>query len=276
MTVLTTRIATPDPVLRAPMSDSTDRLDVIAVAPHPDDLEITCGATLAKLVRQGYRVGIIDLTTGEPTPRGSEEIRAREAEAARSILGVHVRINLGLPNRILMDGPEARFRLGTELRRLRPSVLITVAGRTPAASPDHHQGHLLTEAGRFYSQLTKWDDRFADSAPYRVPHLVYAPTPFDAEQRLWHSTFVIDVSDTMDMKVESIRCYESQFDTARFEMVEHFVRGRAATDGARCGFKYGELFALPHPVGAADLVQLVRGATDGPPPRPGGDHLPMG
>src|SRR5580700_7394011 len=109
------------------------RLDLVAVAPHPDDLEITCGGTLAKLVKQGYRVGIIDLTSGEPTPRGSDEIRQREAEAARKILGVQVRINLGLPNRVLMDSPEGRFRLGTELRRLQPKVVITMAGRTPAA-----------------------------------------------------------------------------------------------------------------------------------------------
>jgi N-acetylglucosamine malate deacetylase 1 len=258
------------------MSDLPDRLDVVAVAPHPDDVEITCGGTLALLVRQGYRVGIFDLTSGEPTPRGTEDTRAREAEAARRVLGVHVRINLGLPNRILMDEPDGRFRLGTELRRFRPTVLITVASRTPAASPDHHQAHLLTEAGRFYSQLSKWDDRFADTAPYRVPHLVYAPTPFDAEQRHWHSTFVIDVTATMEQKLEAIRCYESQFDSARMEMVKHFLSGQAAADGGRCGFKYGELFALPHPVGAADLVRLVRGAADGPPPKAGKDHLPMG
>src|SRR5215208_2853099 len=96
-----------------------DRLDVIAVAPHPDDLELTCGGTLAKLVHQGYRDGIVDLTTGEPTPRGPEAIRAREAEAARQVLGVHVRINLNLPSRVLMDGPDARFRLATELRKFR-------------------------------------------------------------------------------------------------------------------------------------------------------------
>ncbi len=258
------------------MSDNLEPLDVIAVAPHPDDVELTCGATLAKLVRQGYRVGIIDLTTGEPTPRGNEETRAREAEAARKVLGGHVRINLGLPNRGLMDGPDGRFRLGTEISRLRPSVLITVAGRTPAASPDHHQGHLLTEAARFYSQLTKWDERFDGSSPYRVPHLVYAPIPFDAEQRQWHSTFVVDVSDTLDQKLESARCYESQFDPARFEMVAHFVKGYAAAQGARCGFKYGELFALPHPAGTTDLIRLVRAGSDAPPPKPGADHLPMG
>jgi N-acetylglucosamine malate deacetylase 1 len=258
------------------MSIVADPLDIVAVAPHPDDVEITCGGTLAKLVKQGYRVGIFDLTTGEPTPRGSEEIRAREAEAARRILGVQVRINLGLPNRVLMDSPEGRFRLGTELRRFRPSILMTVAGRTPAASPDHNQGHLLVESSRFYSQLTKWDDRFDSTEPYRVPHLVYVPTPFDAEQRLWHSTFVIDVSDTFEQKLEVIRCYESQFDAARFEMLKHFISGQAAADGARCGFKYGERFALPHPVGASDLVRLVRGATDGPPSKPGQGHLPLG
>src|SRR5215470_1686869 len=131
-----------------------EHLDVVAVGPHPDDLEIICGGTLALLVQQGYRVGIFDLTTGEPTPRGSEEIRAREAEEARRVLGVPVRINLALPNRELMDGPAARYALATQLRRFRPTVLLGVAGRTPAASPDHHQAHLIIEAARFYSQLT--------------------------------------------------------------------------------------------------------------------------
>lgn len=254
----------------------SERLDVVAVAPHPDDLEITCGGTLAKLVKQGYRIGIIDLTTGEPTPRGSEEIRAREAEAAREVLGVHVRINLGLPNRVLMDGPDHRFRIATELRRFRPAMVITVAGRTPAASPDHHQGHLLAEASRFYSQLTKWDDRFDGTTPYRVPHLVYAPFPFDAEQRLWHSTLVQDITDTFEQKLAAIRCYSSQFDDARFEMVRHFVGGRNAADGSRCGFKYGELLALPHPVASTDLVKLTQAGNDPATVRPGKDHLPMG
>lgn len=259
------------------MSDE-QRLDVVAVAPHPDDVEIICGGTLAKLVKLGYRVGIFDLTSGEPTPRGSEEVRKREAEAAREVLGVHVRINLGLPNRVLMDAPEFRFRLGAELRRYRPDVLITTAGRTPAASPDHHQAHLLAEASRFYSQLTKWDDRFEGTDPYRVPHLVYAPFPFDAEQRSWHSTFIIDITDTFEQKLAAVRCYGSQFDEARFEKVRHFVGGANAYAGARCGFAYGELFALPHPVGGSDLMAIVRGGKGTPAPvqLPGKDHLPMG
>src|SRR5262245_34749360 len=98
-------------------------LDVLALAPHPDDLEILCGGTLAKLAAQGYRVGMIDLTTGEPTPRGSPEIRAREAEAARQALGVPLRVNLKLPNRELMDCPPNRYVIATELRRYRPQVV---------------------------------------------------------------------------------------------------------------------------------------------------------
>ena len=95
------------------MTEPPDRLDVVAVAPHPDDLEITCGGTLAKLVKQGYRVGIIDLTSGEPTPRGSrgDPRRARPRPPARRS-ACHVRVNLGLPNRVLMDCPGEPLRAG--------------------------------------------------------------------------------------------------------------------------------------------------------------------
>jgi LmbE family N-acetylglucosaminyl deacetylase len=173
---------------------------------------------------------------------------------------VQVRVNVGLPNRVLMDSPENRFTLATHLRRWRPSVVLCPAGRTPAASPDHYQGQLLVEGARFYSQLTKWNERFAGTEPYRVPQLVYAPFPFDAEQRHWHSTFVIDISETFEQKLEAIRCYHSQFDPARFDKLKHSVTGYNNYQGARCGFLYGELFALPHPVGSADLMQMVLGA----------------
>jgi len=259
------------------LTETTERLDVVAIAPHPDDLEILCGGTLAKLVKQGYRVGIFDLTSGEPTPRGTPEKRIQEAETARQALGVPVRLNIDLPNRILMDAPEHRFRLATELRRYRPTTIICAAGRTPAASPDHHQGHMLIEASRFYSQLTKWDERFDGVPPYRVPHLVYAPFPTEAEQRHWHSTFIVDISDTIDAKIASIQAYESQFDAERFSKVKHFITSANGFTGARCGFMYGEMFALPHPVGTDDLLSLVRGSKGSIAAvlLPGQDHLPM-
>jgi N-acetylglucosamine malate deacetylase 1 len=257
--------------------ETVEKLDVVALAPHPDDLEILCGGTLAKLVKQGYRVGIFDLTSGEPTPRGSLETRAQEAETARQILGVQVRLNLNLPNRVLMDGPEARFRVATELRKYQPTLVITAAGRTPAASPDHHQGHLIAEASRFYSQLTKWDERFDNTAPYRVPHLVYSLFPSDAEVRHWQSTFVIDITDTFEQKMAAIEAYKSQFDDARFSKVRHYISSANGYQGARCGFMFGELFALPHPVGADDLLKLVLGGKGSlaPVQLPGKDHLPL-
>ena len=246
----------------------TAQVDVVAVAAHPDDLEITCGGTLALLVRQGYRVAMIDLTDGEPTPRGTPEIRAREAEAARQVLGVPLRISVGLPNRLLMDSPENRFALATWFRRLRPQIVIAMAGRTPAASPDHYQAQLLIEAARFYSQLTKWDARFAGTAPYRVPHLVYAPVPGDAEIRHWHTTLVVDISDTFEQKLQAVRCYQSQFDEARFERMRHFLSSYNGFLGSRCGFRYGELFALPQPLGTMDLFRTVLGGQAPKPPTP--------
>jgi N-acetylglucosamine malate deacetylase 1 len=254
-----------------------DRLDVLAVGPHPDDLEITCGGTLALLVKQGYRVGMLDLTTGEPTPRGTLEIRAREAEAARKVLDVPFRRCVGLPNRELMDSPENRFVLATWFRRLTPSIVICTSGRTPAASPDHNQGQLLVEAARFYSQLTKWDDRFGGTPPYRVPHLVYAPFPFDAEVRHYHGSFVVDVTSTFAQKMEAIRCYDSQFDESRFAKVRHFVSGNNISVGGRCGFAYGEFFALPTTIGTSDLFTLVEGgkATAAPVSLPGQPAPPL-
>jgi bacillithiol biosynthesis deacetylase BshB1 len=243
-----------------------ERFDVVAVAAHPDDLEITCGGTLAKLVRQGYRVAMVDLTNGEPTPRGTPETRAREAEAARAVLGVQRRILLDLPNRVLMDNPENRFQLATLFRRLRPTMVLVTAGRTPAGSPDHFQAHLLVEAARFYSQLTKWDERFDNVPPFRVPHLVYVPFAFDAEWRQWHGSFIIDINDTLELKLQAIHCYHSQFDDARFERLRHYISNSNGAIGSRCGFLYGEFFALPVPVGGHDLHAVVMGGKGSPAP----------
>jgi len=116
------------------------RLDVIAVGAHPDDVEIACGGTLAKLARQGYRVGIIDLTDGEPTPASpGPEVRLAEAKAAAEVLGVEVRVQLDMPNRRLFDSFEARVALAKEFRKYRPRLVLGFGEKTPLASPDHWQ-----------------------------------------------------------------------------------------------------------------------------------------
>ena len=246
-------------------------LDIIFTAPHPDDLEIGMGGAIAKLVKLGYRVGMIHMTNGEPTPRGTPETRLKELRAAADVLGVQVCEMLGLTNRELMDEPAARYALATAIRRYRPKILVSMAGRTPAASPDHYQGQLITEAARFYSQLTKWNDRFDGTEPFRVDHLVYRPLRFAAEVTHWHSQFVVDITDTIDQKIEAIRCYRSQFDGERFEGLEHYVRCGAGVEGGLIGVRFGELYALPRPLGITDMVATLGDWKIPPPFREPGD-----
>jgi len=236
---------------------SEQPLDIVFAAPHPDDLEIGCGGTIAALVRQGYRVGMVHLTDGEPTPRGDRETRLAEAREAAKVLGAHVCEILPLTNRELMDVPAARYTLATVLRRYQPRILVGLAGRTVAASPDHYQAQLLAEGARFYAQLTKWDNRFDDTAPHRVDHLVYRPVPSSAETMFFPATFVVDISSTLEAKLEAIRCYRSQFDGPRWERLRHYVVSIAGAEGMRCGYRYGELYALPRPVGVKDMVGLL-------------------
>lgn len=243
------------------------RLDVVFTAPHPDDIEIGMGGTVAKMVHQGYRVGIVHMTNGEPTPRGTPETRQKEMQAAAEVLGAQVCEMLGLPNRLLMDGPDARYALATVLRRFRPKILVGMAGRTPGASPDHYQAQLITEAARFYSQFTKWNDRFRDTEPFRVDHLVYRPTRIGAEVTHWHSQFVVDITETIDQKIEAIRCYRSQFDGSRLAGLEHYIRSGAGVDGTSVGVRYGELYTLPRPLGVTDMVAVL-GEWQIPPPFP--------
>lgn len=232
-------------------------LDVVFTSPHPDDLEIGMGGTIAKLVKLGYRVGMIHMTDGEPTPRGTRETRMKEMNAAAEVLGAQVCEMLDLPNRVLMDGPQARYALATALRKHRPKILVAMAGRTPAASPDHYQSQLIAEAARFYSQLTKWNDRFDGTEPFRVDHLVYRPIRIAGEITHYHCRFVVDISETIDQKIEAIRCYKSQFDEERFEGLEHYVRSGAGVEGSSIGVRFGELYALPRPLGVTDMVGLL-------------------
>lgn len=233
-----------------------EKLDIIFAMPHPDDIEITCGGTVAKLAKLGHRVGILHLTNGEPTPRGTPEIRRQELQNAAKTLGVaHCEV-LPLTNRELMDCPENRYQIATVFRRYRPSIVVGMTGRTPGASPDHYQGQLLVEAARFYAQLTKWDDRFDNTKPHRIDWLWYRPVATAAEQGNWHATFVVDTSDFFDQKKAAIACYKSQFDEERLRRVFHRIEAIDAAEGGRCGFAYGELFALPQPVPMGDPVQF--------------------
>ena len=238
-------------------NDENGSLDVIAVGAHPDDVEIACGATLAKLARKGYRVGIIDLTDGEPTPNSpGPDIRLAEANQAAQVLGVHQRIQLGLPNRRLIDCFEHRVALAIQFRRLRPKLVIGFGDRTPMASPDHWQAMQITDAAIFYSRLCKWDEHF-DGVPTHVVqrHLYYrlAVEPDVIPNHSHHLT--VDVTDTIDTKIESVMCYHTQF--AHKPGMADRIRAAAVVTGAAAGVAAGESFAASKPFAIDDLVATI-------------------
>lgn len=241
------------------MQNDYPQLDVIAVGAHPDDVEIACGGTLASLADRGYQVGIIDLTDGEPTPGspGPEE-RLEEARKAAEVLGVQ-RVTLDLPNRRLFDCFEARLALAKEFRKYRPRIVIGFGDKTPMASPDHWQAMLITDAAVFYSRLCKWPEHF-DSLPEHVIsaqlyyRLAFEPLAIDSPL----SRFTVDITETLERKIASIRCYQTQFPPQK-EYVFERVESMARTTGAEAGVGAGELFFTTRPLVSQDLVTTVLG-----------------
>lgn len=233
-------------------------LDVIAVGAHPDDVEIGCGGTLATLAAAGYRVGIVDLTDGEPTPASSgPEERAREAAAAAAALGVAERILLDFPNRRLFDSFEVRVALAKVFRRFRPRLVLGLAEKTPLASPDHAQAVAITEAAVFYSRLTKWDDVFDHLPVHTVPALAsyFLPTGVtDVPPGTY--PLVVDITSTLEQKMAAIRCYASQFPPEKAHVFDR-VRTIAEHTGMLAGCGAGELFATVRMPCTGNLLGLL-------------------
>jgi LmbE family N-acetylglucosaminyl deacetylase len=240
------------------MSDEYPQLDVMAVGAHPDDVEIACGGTLAGLAGQGYRVGIVDLTDGEPTPGSpSPDVRRAEAQAAARTLGVASRVILDLPNRRLFDSFEARVLLAKEFRKHRPQVVIGFGDKTPGASPDHWQAMQITDAAVFYARLSKWDDHFDGLPVHTVPQQLYFRLAFEpATLGGYGSHFTVDIGDTIDTKIAAVRCYQTQFPPAK-EHVFDRIRGAALLSGAAAGYRAGEVFVCTKPLGSRNLMKTL-------------------
>lgn len=228
-------------------------LDLLIVAPHPDDAEIGVGGTILRAKAEGLKVGVIELTTGEPTPHGSLEIRARETAAATSVLQLDWRDNLGLPNRSLQSTLEARRALAGVLRQTRPKLLF--APYWEDAHPDHVAATQLIEAARFWAKLTKTD---LPGEPYWPPRVLYY---FSIHLRIHpRPAFVMDISDHIDSKMQALRCYESQFITGRsqqFPTALDDIRDRARYWGWSIGKAYGEPFASREEIELRSLSTLV-------------------
>jgi bacillithiol biosynthesis deacetylase BshB1 len=228
-------------------------LDVLVIAPHPDDAELGMAGAILKLRDEGLRVGVLDLTDGEPTPLGSPEIRARETAVATQILGLDWRGNLGLPNRRLEHTLEARGRLAGVLREQRPRWLF--APYWVDAHPDHVAAVELIEAARFWSKLTKCDLPGAPHHPERIYHYNCAHL-----RVVDKPAFVLDTSPYWDRKLAAIACYQSQFVTGRPTeppTILDRLRDQAAYWGWSIGVKYGEPFHSREPIGLAGWRELV-------------------
>jgi len=227
-------------------------LDCLVIAPHPDDAEIGMGGAIALVRAEGRRVGIVDLTDGEPTPHGSRETRSRETEAASAAIGIDWRRCLGLPNRSLEHTLDARWALASVIRETRPCLLF--APYWEDAHPDHVAATQLTEAARFWAKLTKTD---MPGEPHWTPRIFYY---FSLHLRVVERpSFVLDVSDHMETKLRAVACYDSQFGHAAASAhpsVIDQLRSRGRYWGWAIGADYGEPFMSREAIGLRSLRNL--------------------
>ena len=232
-------------------------LALLAIAPHRDDAELTCGGTLVRAVDAGHAVGILDLTQGEMGTRGSAALRASEAEAAARVMGVAVRENLGLPDAGIRNEDDTRALLVQVLRRLRPRVVIAPAAR--GRHPDHRRAAELVRDACFLAGLAKYAP--GDAPAFRPFKLLHAIT---YREDALKPTFVVDISAQFERKLQAIKCYGSQFDGATqagevypngeslYDMVAH----HAAHYGSRTRARYGEPYYTDETMRVDDVTSL--------------------
>lgn len=226
-------------------------LDALVIAPHPDDAELGMGGTIAVMLSRGLSVGVLDLTDGEPTPRGSVEIRARETAEATAELGIPWRENLGLPNRRLRATLAARAAVATVIRRTRPRWLF--APYWVDAHPDHVAATRLVAAARFWAKLTKCDLPGEPWHPERIYH--YACVHLRTVSR---PAFIVDITATREAKHRSLARYASQFmETPDRPGVLERVAAADAWWGSLIGTRHGEPFWSREPIGLRGFTDLL-------------------
>lgn len=243
------------------MTDITEPLappvDLLAIAAHRDDVELLVGGTMAKAAAQGHRTGILDLTMGERGTDGSAELRGREADAAAKILGVTARRNAGLPDAGLANNDDTRRLVAGYIRAFRPRVVILpyTAGR----HPDHRIATQLAYDACFLAGLAKYP---APGAPHRPHKLLYALTYREDAVK---PSFVVDITDFIETKMEAMHCYASQFDGKTWggevfpggdRPLYDQVRMHAARYGSLIRTEYGEPFFVHETMQVDDVVTL--------------------
>ena len=237
------------------------KLHILAIAAHPDDIELSCGGTIIRHTLAGQAVGIIDLTEGELSTRGTVELRYKEANAAAEVMGVKVRHNLKMADGFFKNDEAHQRMIIPYLRHYRPEIVI--ANALADRHPDHSRGGRLAADACFYSGLRKiettWNGQPQEPwRPKRVFHYI--------QDRLYEPTFIVDITSSFAKKYEAIKCYKSQFhdpessEPISYIATEGFFDTLLYKDGVwgkRIGVKYGEGFISENMTGIDNLDKLI-------------------
>ena len=221
-------------------------LDALVFAAHPDDAELSMGGTIAKLTKDNYKVGIVDLTKGELGTRGNEKTRQKEAMKADKILNISVRKNLEIPDGNIQRTKENLMMMIKEIRKYKPKIIF--APYFNDRHPDHHDTSVLVKEAMFSTGLPKvktFDNR-AEQKAYRPKKLFYYMQTYTFEP-----TFIVDISDSFDKKMKAIKAFETQFFNPKSKEPETFISrpefldyliSRSQFYGFQIGKRYGEPF----------------------------------
>src|SRR6266852_5483189 len=231
-------------------------LDLLAVAAHPDDVELTCGGTLLKSAQQGYKTGILDLTAGEMGTRGTPEIRACEAAKAAKLLKVSWRGTLGVPDSDVQPSRQHKLRLAAVIRQLRPKTVILPYWE--ARHPDHYHASALGYEGCSLAGLKQLP---IDGEPYRPFKILYSISYANVRP-----TFVVDISAQYEQRRKAILAFRSQFQPEKREpkSTVHLAIDRLEAEmnqlarhyGQLIGVRYGEPFLQKELMKVEDVVKM--------------------
>lgn len=238
------------------------KLDILVMAAHPDDAEMSCGGTMALAIEKGRKVGIVDFTRGELGTRGTPEIRAAEAKAASEILNIRVRENLGFRDGFFKNDEEHQMKLIRTIRRYQPDIVL--ANAIEDRHPDHGKGAALAVDACFLSGLRMiqtFEEDGTLQAAWRPKFLYHY-----IQDRYIKPDLVVDISRFWDSKEASIRAYKSQFYNPGSNEPEsyltspeflEFLKARSQEMGHMIGAKFGEGYTKTKMIGVKDLFDLI-------------------
>ena len=240
----------------------SDKLDFLAFGAHPDDVELGCGATIAKLVSQGKKVGIVDLTRGELGTRGSAEIRAKETKEASKILGISSRENMDFKDGFFRNDEEHQLKIIQMIRKYRPDFVFCNA--PDDRHIDHPKGSQLVVEASFLSGLSKivTDDSLGNTQKQWRPKNIY----HYIQWKNLDPDFIFDVSGFHDAKMNAVKCYSSQFYDPKSKEPEtpistknflDFIKSRANDFGRLIGVEHGEGFISNRKLGFSSFDELI-------------------